>query len=150
MDSTLVANLIAGVALVFSIYTFIRQKSYADNQDKLNKILFEKELQASESDKRAELGASFMRVGSKNSYRLKVWNKGKTAAKNVSIEFPNGNNIIPDSELKAKFPLECLEPQAGVELIAAVHMGINPKHSVRLAWDDGAASRNEKTIHLTL
>lgn len=150
MDSTLVANLIAGLALIFSIYIFIRQKSYTENQDKLNRLLFEKELQASEGDKKAELGVSFVRVGHKSSYHLKVWNKGKAAAKNVSIEFPNGNNIILDSDLSAKFPLESLEPQVGVELIAAVHKGINPKHIVKLAWDDGADSRNEKTIHLTL
>ena len=157
MDSSGISNIISSLALgVSSVALWVthnfnrRQKSLIESQEKLNRLLLEKELHASESDRMADLGASFARIGPKSSYRLKVWNKGKAAARNVSIEFPNGNDVIPDSELKDKFPLESLEPQAGVELIAAVHMGTSRKHVVKLAWDDGAASRNEKTIHLTL
>jgi hypothetical protein len=157
MDESVISNLISGLALVVSAIALLithnfnrRQKSLIESQEKLNQLLLEKELQSSENDKKAELGASFVRVGPKSSYRLKVWNKGKALAKNVTVEFPNGNDIIPDSELSDKFPLESLEPQAGVELIMAVHMGTSRKHTVRLAWDDGSTSRNEKTIHLTL
>lgn len=146
----MIANLIAGLALAFSMYTFFRQRSYTENQDKLNKLLLDKELLANQSDKKADLAASFIRVGTKSSYRLKVWNKGRATAKNVTIDFPNGNEIIIESDLKSKFPLETLEPQAGVELLAAVHMGIKPKHTIKLLWDDDVAKGNEKIIHLTL
>ena len=157
MDSSGISSIISALALIVSAaalwitYNFNRrQKTLIESQEKLNQLLFAKELQANESDKKAELGASFIRVGPKSSYRLKVWNKGKAPAKNVTIEFPNGNEIVPDSTLKSKFPLESLEPQAGVELPAMVHMGTNPKQTIKLAWDDGTVSRNEKTIYLTL
>jgi hypothetical protein len=157
MNSLAISNIISGLALTVSVAALWithnfnrRQKSLIESQETLNRLYLEKEIQLSENERKAELGASFVRVGPKNSYRLKVWNKGKAAAKNVSIEFPNGNDIVPDYDLNAKFPLESLEPQAGVELIAVVHLGLTPKQVVKLVWDDGAGSQNEKIIHLTI
>jgi hypothetical protein len=149
MKPEMIANILATLALGFSIYTFFRQKTYAENQDRLNKILTEKELQATQIEKKADLGASLFQSGSKGGYRIKIWNKGRASAKNVKIEFPEGNEIINESELRSKFPLEALEPQAGVELWAIVHMGTKPKHVVKLLWDD-IDERNEKVVHLTI
>jgi hypothetical protein len=81
---------------------------------------------------------------------LKIWNKGKTAAKNVSISFPEGNDLVVDSELRDKLPLEILDVHQSVELIAAVHMQTRPKHVINLSWSDGANEPNSKTVHVTL
>lgn len=157
MDSSNISNLISGLALAVSVAALWithnfnrRQKSLLESQETLNRLLLEKELQASESDKKAELSASIARIGPKSSYRLKVWNKGKAPATNVTLDFPNGNEIVPDTMLQLKFPLESLEPQAGVDVPVMAHMGISSKHTVKLGWDDGTPSRNEKILTVTL
>ena len=99
--------------------------------------------------KKADLGASFIKLGS-NKYRLKIWNKGVATARNVRIEFPEGNDLIMETELTDKFPMESLEKYQSVELIAAVHMQAKRKHVVRLIWEDDAQPYNEKLSYPTL
>jgi len=157
MDATQITNIISAFALVTSIAALVithnfnrRQKSLIDSQEKLNSILLSKELQSTENDKKAELGAIFLKVGSRSSYRLKIWNKGKSAARNVIVAFPEGNNIIPDNEIKSKTPIVSLDPQAGVEFIVAIHMGTEPKQVISLTWDDDMANGNSKVIPLII
>ena len=121
-------NLIASLALLLSTYATWqtvsfnkKQKSLVESQEKLNKLLLEKEHEGVIRDKSANLGASFIKLGS-SKYRLKIWNKGSSAARNVRIEFPEGNDIINNSEVIEKFPMESLEKHQSVELIASVHM----------------------------
>ena len=99
--------------------------------------------------RKADLGASFVKLGS-NKYRLKIWNKGRAPARNVHIDFPEGNDAVIDSEISEKFPLEILERHQAVELIAAVSMGTKRKHTVRLMWADDFSDNNEKTVYPTL
>lgn len=148
-------DVIAGVAFVFSIYaawkTFKfneRQKSLIESQERLNNLLLEKEKNEVANEKKADLGASFIKLGSSN-YHLKV-NKGKAAARNISIEFPEGNDVLIKSELDEKFPLEVLETFQSVELIAAVHLGTKRKHAMKLVWSDDYNKTNEKTVYPTL
>jgi len=157
MDATQIANVISGLALVTSAAALVithnfnhRQKSLLESQEKLNNILLSKELQSTENDKKAELGATFIKIGSRGSYRLKIWNKGRCAARNVIITFPEGNNIIPDSELRGKTPIISLEPQTGVEFIAAIHMGTIRKQVISITWDDDIASGNSKLVPLVI
>ena len=71
-------------------------------------------------------------------------------ARNVRIEFPEGNDLIMETELTDKFPMESLEKYQSVELIAAVHMQAKRKHVVRLIWEDDAQPYNEKLSYPTL
>lgn len=149
-------DIIAGMALVLSGYatwkTFIfneKQKSLIESQEKLNLLLLEKEVDAAENDKKADLGASFIKLGN-SKYRLKIWNKGKSTARCVRIEFPEGNDVLIQSEVEDKFPLESLDTFQSVELIAAVHMGTKRKHLIRLIWSDDANELNEKLVYPTL
>lgn len=149
-------DIIAGLAFLLSGYATWqtvsfnkKQKSLVESQEKLNNLLLEKENEDSLREKRADLGASFIKLGS-NKYRLKVWNKGASTARNVRIEFPEGNDVVIDSEVTDKFPMESLERHQSVELIAAVHMQTKRKHVVRLIWEDDAQSHNEKLSYPTL
>ncbi len=149
-------DVIAGLALLLSIYATVktirfneRQKSLIESQEKLNNRLLEKEASESNSEKQANLGASFIKLGS-NEYRLKIWNKGKAVARNVMVEFPEGNDVLMQSELDEKFPLESLDIHQSVELIAAVHMGTKPKHTIKLIWSDQFNERNEKLVYPTI
>jgi len=149
-------DIIAGLALLLSGYatwkTFKfneRQKSLIESQEKLNSLLLEKEAGAALNGKKADLGAGFIKLGN-SKYRLKIWNKGKSTARNVRIEFPEGNEVLLESEVENKFPLESLETFQSVELIAAVHFGSKSKHIVRLIWSDEANDHNEKLVYPTI
>jgi hypothetical protein len=149
-------DVIAGLAFLLSGYATWqtvsfnkRQKSLVESQEKLNKLLLEKENEGAVKEKSADLGASFIKLGS-SKYRLKIWNKGPATAKNVRIEFPEGNDVVIDSEVSDKFPMESLERHQFVELIAAVHMQSKRKHVVKLIWEDDAQTHNEKLSYPTL
>lgn len=149
-------DIFAGLALLLSIYaTWMtthfnnRQKSLIESQELLNKRLLAREDDQASADRQADLGASFIKLGD-SKWRLKVFNKGKAAAHNVTLSFPGGNDCFIQSDIDSKFPLEILEPRQSVELIAAIDQGSKRKHAISLAWADGFSDSNEKTVYPTL
>ena len=146
---SLIALLVSAFAAWKTIRFNERQKSLIESQEKLNDLLLEKEHSEVETNKKADLGATIIKLGS-NHYRLKIWNKGKSAAKNVSIAFPEGNELVAESEVSQKFPLESLDTFQSVELVAFVSMDTKRKHPVRLIWSDDFSDANSKTVYPTL
>ncbi|UST72308.1 hypothetical protein NF675_14935 [Pseudomonas siliginis] len=149
-------DVIAGFALLFSIYATFktvqfnnRQQKLIDTQEKLNQLLLNREASDIELDKQAELGASILKLGN-NKYRLKIWNKGKAPAQDVSIEFPESNEIISEREVNEKFPLQFLDAHQAVELIAVIGVSTKSKHLIKLEWTDGRVQRVEKSIWVTI
>lgn len=149
-------DVIACLALILSGYATWRtgrfnekQKSLIEGQKELTNLLLEKEKGDVLDDKKADLGATFVKLGS-SKHRLKIWNKGNATARNVKLEFPEGNDVLIQSDIDEKFPLESLEKHQSVELIAAVHMGTRRKHVIRLIWEDDAQEYNEKNAYPTL
>jgi len=149
-------DVIAGLAFLLSAYATWqavsfnkKQKNLVASQERLNNRLLEKEDEDALKGKRADLGASFIKLGS-SKYRLKIWNKGAATARNVRLEFPEGNDVVIGSDVTDKFPMESLERHQSVELIAVVHMQTKTKHVVRLIWEDDAQSYNEKLSYPTL
>lgn len=147
-------DIVAAIALLLSLAaTYItwrfnkQQRAFMETQERLNKVLLERETAESRSEVRADLGASFLKIG--RSYRLKIYNKGKAPARNVRIEFPAGNSLIAESDIAAKFPFEVLDVHQAVELIAAVHLGSQPKLTLKLLWTDGLSDANEKLLYPT-
>ena len=156
MEKISVGDVIASLALLLSAYaTWVtsrfnnRQKKLIESQEKLNQILLQKEIAVAESERKADLGAAIVKLGTKH-YRLRIWNKGRPAAKQVKLEFPEGNEIVLESELEEKFPLELLEQHQSVELIVRVHLGSRSKHCVKLIWSDEFTQHNEKTVYVTI
>lgn len=150
------SDIVAGLAFILSAYATWktvqfndRQKSLIESQERLNRRLLEKEDDEDREERKADLGATFIKLGS-NKYRLKIWNKGKGVARNVSIEALEGNDCLIQSDIDAKFPLEVLETHQSVELIAAVHMGTRSKHPLKLCWSDEFSTTNEKIVYPTL
>jgi glycosyltransferase involved in cell wall biosynthesis len=135
-------NVIAGIAFLLSGYATWKTT-------KLNNLLLAKERNEALKKKQADLGASFINIGS-NNRRLKIWNKGQAAARNVRIEFPKGNEVVVQGDIDRKFPLELLDTFQSVELIASVHMGTKSKLPIRLIWDDDSGERNEKIVYPTI
>lgn len=126
-----------------------RQKSLIESQKKLNLLLLDKEEQESANNRKADLGTTFIKLGS-SKHKLKVWNKGKACARNVRLEFPEGNDVFTQSDIDRKFPLETLDTYQSVELIASVHIGVKSKHVIKLLWEDDFSDANEKITYPTL
>jgi len=150
------SDVLASLAFLLSAYATWktvrfndRQKSLIESQERLNQRLLEKEDAESTSEKKADLCATFIKLGSSN-YRLKIWNKGKATARNVSIDFPEGNDCFMESDIRSKFPLETLDTHQSVELIAAVCLETKNKHAVKLGWADDFSPINEKIVYPTL
>ncbi|KAB0537871.1 hypothetical protein [Xanthomonas cissicola] len=149
-DVIAVAAFLLSAYATWKTYQFNeKQKGLIESQERLNKLLLEKEAGEASNTKRADLGANFIKLGS-NQYRLKIFNKGKSVARNVSIEFPEGNDCLIDCDIEAKFPLERMDPHQFVELIAAVHMETNSKQVIKLHWSDDHAENNEKLVYPTI
>lgn len=119
-----------------------------ETQERLNRVLLERETHEAAHDKSADLGASFLKLG-RSSYRLKIYNKGKAIARNVRIEFPDGNSLISQDDIDAKFPFEIFDVHQSVELIAAIALESKPKLAVKLLWDDDSRVDNQKLIYPT-
>jgi len=149
-------DIFAGLAFLLSCFATgmtlwfnHRQNSLIQSQERLNNMLLQQGERDARDAARADLGATFIKLGS-SKYRLKVWNKGKATARNIRIDFPDGNDIVDDSEIREKFPLESLDQHQSVELTAALYMTGKLKHTVRLIWEDNASGSNEKVVYPTL
>lgn len=149
-------DVIAAVALLFSGYATWRsrglrkkEEELIEIQHKLNALMLDKEEREAQSANAAELGANFITLGSKK-HRLKVFNKGKATAYQVSLEFPEGNDSIMDSDLQEKFPMESMEPGQSVELIASFSMQTKRKQAIKLHWKNAGGESFEKVAHATL
>lgn len=132
-----------------SLWSNHKQKSLWLSQERVNVMLLQQEEREQLTAAKADLAASFIKLGGGH-YRLKIFNKGKATARNVRIELPDGDDVIIRSDISEIFPLESLEHLQSVELIAAPHMGSKLKHTIRLLWADSSSESNEKTMHLTL
>lgn len=141
---------IAALALLFSGYTFWKQyrleKEQADQQRQLNSLMIAKELADAKSAKRADISANLVREikGSK----VKIFNRGQARATNVRLVMDESSSALKLVNREI-FPLEALEPQQGVSLIAAVYLNSPSKMPITLIWDDETGDNYEKTVYLT-
>lgn len=126
-----------------------RQNEMAEVQVELNKLLLRKETNEAIGSFKAELGVNFIKIGN-SSTRFMVFNKGRGTARNVRLAFPDGNEIIVQSDIDSKFPLENMEQHQSVELIAAVYMQSPRKMTVELIWDDDTGMNQSKLFYPTL
>ncbi len=148
-------DIVAVLALVVSAYAVRttsnfnkRQQSLIESQEQLNEMFLEKEKNAAENHKKADLRASFIKRGN-GDYKLNVWNAGNASAQNVRIEFPGTDDgVVKSYEVKDKFPLIKLEPSQSVELAAAIYLETKSRHTIKLIWSDNFSEVNEKTLHL--
>jgi hypothetical protein len=147
---------IATVAFILSCYATWKtvqfnkkQEALIDSQKRLNDLLLEKEAMERAQTAWAILGANFFKV-SANNYRLRVFNQGPSVARNVSVSFPQGNEVVDEREVGTKFPMEILDRHQSVDLTASVHLNTVPKMLVRLSWSDGDGVEQTKDVHLTL
>lgn len=156
MDAAItVGDIVAALALVLSIVATIntirfnsRQKSLIETQELLNQRLLAREEDHAQANQRADLSANMVKLG--KNWRVKVYNRGKSVARNVRVEWPEDEHLLIASDVESKFPLEVLEPAHGVELHTMVYLGSKSKHEITLRWSDDSSDENENTVYLTL
>jgi hypothetical protein len=151
----LIQIIFTALAFLLSVYATCktdkfnkRQNDMAEVQVELNKLLLRKETNEAIGSFKAELGVNFIKLA--KNHKLKVFNKGKGPAKNVRINFPAGNEIIPESDVESKFPLEVMEQHQSVELIAAIHFNSPNKMIIELVWDDDTGLNQSKLFDPTV
>lgn len=147
-----ISDILALLAFVVAIWSAVqtgrfnrRQNNFAETAERLNQLLIAKEKTETDQQRQADLGANFYKA-SKGDYRMKVFNRGAVAAKNVRIDFIAGADLVGDRELAQKFPLPQLERQQGIELICFVHMSSSRRAHIKLTWDDLEATDRTKEL----
>jgi hypothetical protein len=88
---SIASALVAFAALILSWISLSKTSRFNRRQDELaattealNRLLIERETQAGQDSKRADLSANLITVG-KSNWRLKVFNRGKGTARNVRL-----------------------------------------------------------------
>lgn len=149
------SGITAVAALALSLYSTIttfrfnrRQEELIQSQKALNALQQERERSDMAAAKQADVGANFVSLG-KDSHRLRVFNRGAHVARDVRVEFPEGNDIVLERDLDGKFPMASLDRHQSVDLLAAVHFGSPPKLAVKLTWVDGDGAERSKVLHVT-
>jgi hypothetical protein len=140
------ALLLAGISLYKTHRSDKRQNELAATTEQLNRLLIERETQAGQDSKRADLSANLIDVG-KNNWRLKVFNRGKGTARNVRlIDLQEGDSVLAQKAIQQKFPLPILEQHQSVE-VAAISLLSGPSRAhVKLVWDDDSGANHEKEV----
>lgn len=147
-----ISDIIAILALFISGYSIIKtvgfnkkQKEFIETNDKLNRLLLEKENEETKAKKSADLSANFLNTG--NNYVLKVFNRGQSAAKNVRIEIIEGSDIFIPHDIEDKFPVEILDRQQSVELYAPFDSATSSrKAKIKIIWDDEVGNDRENIV----
>src|SRR5690606_8180614 len=97
-----ISEAVAGVAPIVALWSVVqtgrfnkRQNAFAETAERLNRLLIERESSETQQQLKADVGASFVKIG-KNNTRLKIFNRGAATARNIRMEVLAGEGIITD------------------------------------------------------
>ncbi|WP_321517944.1 hypothetical protein [uncultured Bacteroides sp.] len=139
-----VLSLIA-IALTIVMY-FKHDKRLKRQEEKLNAYQLKKIDNEEAENKKAQIKGNIVKSGN-GSRVLKIFNSGKSIARNVRIEYLGDmEGIIPRDN---HFPYELLNPQDNTEIYLLLCGGAS-KLSIKYIWDDESKEGNEFTQILTL
>lgn len=151
-----IGDLVAGSALLLSAFATWKsvqfnelQKKVISQQEQINKLQIERVNESIVLAKQAELGANIVKLGNMK-YKLKIFNKGQAVATNVRINLPVENDIIPQSFIDDKFPLEMLDVHQSVEVWANPSLGSQSKVKLDLVWNDEISQNRTKSVVVTI
>jgi hypothetical protein len=145
----LLALALSGFATWKTLQFNKRQEDLIESQQSLNRRLAQREDKEDKETKQAALSAAFIKLGS-SSWKLRVGNKGKAAARNVRLTFVAGHESFIPSDVESKFPMQVLHPHQSVDLLAAVGMGSPSKYEILFEWEDDFQTHNQLTVFPTI
>jgi|GEM_PF-438569 len=150
------ALVLSAGALAVSVWSVLvtkrfnrRQIAFERTAEQLNQLLIEKEALENQAQRRAEISVSTYRLGNSDT-RLKVFNRGKATARNVTIEEVGDASLLMPSEIARKFPAPMLEPHGMIELMVVRHLSSPSRTEVLVGWDDDSGQGHSKPMAVTL
>ena len=143
------ALVISAVSLFLSIISFAMSIKSQHLQDKVNEMELKlKEYELAEKEKEQHKAPCIeARVNHvfKDNYRIRIWNSGNAAAKNVTASWDENRQIIIYDQ--DKMPFEILEPQKSFDLAISVisaFSGSPRKLRITTTWEDSNGRKHSK------
>jgi len=138
---------IATMALFVSAITYFAHDRRLKMQElQINAYQLKKQQEELGEQKKAVIRASIIR-GEQGRRIIKVYNAGKSTAKNIDIKLLSDGDFLEGSN---PFPYEFLNPQDGTEMQLFLYMGSPDKLLVELSWTDDFKENNTHQQMLTL
>lgn len=134
------------IALLLALFTYFKHDLKIKKQAALiNKYQIEKIEKEKTGEKKAVIEANVIK-GNKGTRQLKIYNKGKSIAKNVIVTIPNidGFQVINNP-----CPID-IKPLNGIEISLILFMDSPDKIDIEYNWSDGFSDINndKQTIQL--
>jgi hypothetical protein len=136
------------IALLGSLATYIvHDRKIKKQEAKINEYQLARFKEEEEDSKKAQICGNIIKYY-KGKRVLKVYNKGKSPAKNIRIEGIDENKFyIHGMDL---LPYELLNPQDGFEMNIVLYTGSPKTLKLSFFWDDAVQDNNEFTQVLSL
>lgn len=134
------------VALAGWLYTWYVDRKVKTQEIALNDLQIKKYKEEEAESKRAIIEANVYKSG-KGSWKMKVYNKGKSSAKNIrfiSDDIEKENSGIDIYTPNGTFPYPLLHPQTSFELTVVLYIGHNPVPKIKFIWDDDYGENQER------
>ena len=130
--------IISLLALGFSIFTYIKHDSKIKKQSALiNEYEIEKIKDEKIRSKKAIIEGNLIK-DHKGNRTLKIYNRGKSVAKEVTVKIPDIKGIMIGSN---PTPIE-IRPQQGIEIDFFITMGAPELLTIEYNWKDDFSSDN--------
>lgn len=123
------------------------KKDYESLQLQMDRVLLREQAELAQEGEKADLEAVFVKSDHDSHPKLRIRNVNRALAKNIRIDFPNGNNLLLKKEVDAIFPIDSLNSHKEILLSIAVYNNAPRRIAIELTWDDGYNMNNTK--HLT-
>lgn len=138
---------LSAFAIVLTITMYLKHdKRLKKQEEKLNAYQLKKIDEEESENKKALIKGNIVK-GNKGSRVLKIFNSGKSVARNIRVEYLGDMEyIFPRDD---HFPYELLNPQDGSEIFLLLAEGASKLH-VKFIWNDDSKNDNEFIQMLTL
>lgn len=137
------------LALMASCFTYFKHdRKLKEQERKINEYQLKQIEVEVEESRKAVVRGNIVKGLKGNARILKVYNNGRTTARNIRVEGLNVNGIVHRGE--DLFPYEFMNPQDNAEL--AIYLVVGHPHTIKLKyiWDDESGTNNEFDQVLTL
>jgi hypothetical protein len=129
------------VAVFFSVFTFIFYDRKIKEQDKkINEYQLKKLQEEVVANKKAQIRGNIIK-GDKGMRIFKIYNSGKSEARNVRLEGFEVEGIF--MMINNLFPYELMNPQDFTEINMALTCGYPSTIKIKYIWDDDYQTNNE-------
>lgn len=120
------------------------KKDYESLQQQMDRVLLREQAEQAQEGQKADLEADFVKSDHDSHPKLRIRNINQALAKNIRIDFPNGNNLLLKKEVDAIFPIATLNKHKEILLSIAVYNNAPRRIAIELIWDDGYNMNNSK------